>query len=392
MNIALFASGSSGNCALVSDGETHILIDAGISARRICAGLTAQDVAPADLAGVLVTHEHSDHVKGLAVLLRRDPTAVYALPAVCAALRKLLPERTDCLHEIAPGEPFCLGDVRVTPFPTPHDAAGSCGYRLDGSARFGFCTDLGTVTDAVRAALCGVDCAVIEANHDPELLRTGPYPIYLKRRIASDHGHLSNESAGALAVYLAENGAQQLILGHLSRENNTPRAALTAEQCAYLDAVLVCVGKMRETYYISAFAEYAKRLGAYCRFDLVELPEQRLPERPSQKEIHAALEKEAQAIRARIPKGAAVIAMCVEGKLLSSEALARQLAGYAAGGTSKVCFLVGGSFGLDEGLKREASLRLSMSPMTFPHHLARVMLAEQIYRACTINAGTQYHK
>ena len=140
------------------------------------------------------------------------------------------------------------------------------------------------------------------------------------------------------------------------------------------------------------YTEYAKRLGAYCRFDLVELPEQRLPERPSQKEIHAALEKEAQAIRTRIPKGAAVIAMCVEGKLLSSEALARQLAGYAAGGTSKVCFLVGGSFGLDEGLKREASLRLSMSPMTFPHHLARVMLAEQIYRACTINAGTQYHK
>ena len=132
-----------------------------------------------------------------------------------------------------------------------------------------------------------------------------------------------------------------------------------------LSITLVCVGKMRETYYISAFAEYAKRLGAYCRFDLVELPEQRLPERPSQKEIHAALEKEAQAIRARIPKGAAVIAMCVEGKLLSSEALARQLAGYAAGGTSKVCFLVGGSFGLDEGLKREASLRLSMSPMTF---------------------------
>lgn len=159
-----------------------------------------------------------------------------------------------------------------------------------------------------------------------------------------------------------------------------------------LSITLVCVGKMRETYYISAFAEYAKRLGAYCRFELAELPEQRLPERPSQKEIRAALEKEAQAVRARIPKGAAVIAMCVEGKLLSSEALARQLAGYAAGGTSKVCFLVGGSFGLDEGLKREASLRLSMSPMTFPHHLARVMLAEQIYRACTINAGTQYHK
>ena len=155
---------------------------------------------------------------------------------------------------------------------------------------------------------------------------------------------------------------------------------------------VLCVGKLKEKFYIDAAAEYVKRLQRHCKLELIELPEQRLPERPSQKEIHAALEKEAQAIRARIPKGAAVIAMCVEGKLLSSEALARQLAGYAAGGTSKVCFLVGGSFGLDEGLKREASLRLSMSPMTFPHHLARVMLAEQIYRACTINAGTQYHK
>ena len=398
MNIALFASGSSGNCALVSDGETHILIDAGISARRICAGLTAQDVAPADLAGVLVTHEHSDHVKGLAVLLRRDPTAVYALPAVCAALRKLLPERTDCLHEIAPGEPFCLGDVRVTPFPTPHDAAGSCGYRLDGSARFGFCTDLGTVTDAVRAALCGVDCAVIEANHDPELLRTGPYPLGKRRAAAhprpSQPGEQHAPRRARDRVTRARGGglSARHAAGAVRRPGGDDARAHGGKGVRMLSITLVCVGKMRETYYISAFAEYAKRLGAYCRFDLVELPEQRLPERPSQKEIHAALEKEAQAIRARIPKGAAVIAMCVEGKLLSSEALARQLAGYAAGGTSKVCFLVGGSFGLDEGLKREASLRLSMSPMTFPHHLARVMLAEQIYRACTINAGTQYHK
>ena len=263
MNIALFASGSSGNCALVSDGETHILIDAGISARRIRAGLTAQDVAPADLAGVLVTHEHADHVKGLTVLLRRDPVAVYALPAVCAALRKLLPERTDCLHEITPGEPFCLGDVRVTPFPTPHDAAGSCGYRLDGSARFGFCTDLGTVTDAVRAALCGVDCAVIEANHDPELLRTGPYPVYLKRRIASDHGHLSNEGAGALAVYLAENGAQQLILGHLSRENNTPRTALETVSLA-LAAAGFQPGTQPELYAAPAETTLALTAGKVC--------------------------------------------------------------------------------------------------------------------------------
>ena len=203
-------SGSSGNCALIRSEDKYLLIDMGKSCRTTLTALKSLGLAVSDCVGILVTHEHSDHVKGLAVLLRRDPTAVYALPAVCAALRKLLPERTDCLHEIAPGEPFCLGDVRVTPFPTPHDAAGSCGYRLDGSARFGFCTDLGTVTDAVRAALCGVDCAVIEANHDPELLRTGPYPIYLKRRIASDHGHLSNESAGALAVSAARVQRSQL--------------------------------------------------------------------------------------------------------------------------------------------------------------------------------------
>ena len=151
----------------------------------------------------------------------------------------------------------------MTAFPTPHDAAGSCGYRLDGSARFGFCTDLGTVTDAVRAALCGVDCAVIEANHDPELLRTGPYPIYLKRRIASDHGHLSNESAGALAVYLAENGAQQLILGHLSRENNTPRAALEAVSLA-LAAAGFQPGTQPELYAAPAETTLALTAGKAC--------------------------------------------------------------------------------------------------------------------------------
>ena len=142
--------------------------------------------------------------------------------------------------------------------------------------------------------------------------------------------------------------------------------------------------KQRQYFYSGATLDLDFRISALKRL--------RASIRKHEDQIHAALKKEALAIRARIPKGAAVIAMCVEGKLLSSEALARQLAGYAAGGTSKVCFLVGGSFGLDEGLKREASLRLSMSPMTFPHHLARVMLAEQIYRACTINAGTQYHK
>ena len=236
MRIVLFASGSTGNCTLVSDGDTHILIDAGISARRIRTGLQEQGLTMNDVDGVLITHEHSDHIRGLTVLLRRDPAPVYALPAVAASLRKQMPEHARLLHEIAPGGAFALGSVAVTPFCTPHDAAGSCGYRFEGGGSFGFCTDLGALTDTVRAALCGVDCAVIEANHDLAMLRSGPHPVFLKRRILSDHGHLSNDSAGELAAFLTENGAQCLILGHLSRENNTPRKALEAVACALRNA------------------------------------------------------------------------------------------------------------------------------------------------------------
>lgn len=227
MRIVLFASGSTGNCTLVSEGDTHILIDAGISAKRIRTGLQEQGLTMNDVDGVLITHEHSDHIRGLTVLLRRDPVPVYALPAVAAALREQMPEHTHLLHEIAPEEAFALGAAAVVPFCTPHDAAGSCGFRFEGGdSSFGFCTDLGELTDTVRDALSGVDCAVIEANHDLAMLRGGPYPAFLKRRIASDRGHLSNDGAGELAVLLAENGAQSLILGHLSRENNTPEKAL----------------------------------------------------------------------------------------------------------------------------------------------------------------------
>lgn len=156
--------------------------------------------------------------------------------------------------------------------------------------------------------------------------------------------------------------------------------------------LILCVGKMKERFYIDAAAEYVKRLGRYCKLEIVELPEQRLPENPSQAEIGRALAKEAEAIRTRLPSGAAVVAMCIEGKLQSSEEVARLLGDAARGGEKCLAFLIGGSFGLDEGLKRDAWVRLSMSPMTFPHHLARVMLLEQIYRGFQINEGGKYHK
>ena len=155
---------------------------------------------------------------------------------------------------------------------------------------------------------------------------------------------------------------------------------------------LLCVGKMKEKFYIEGAAEYVKRLGAYCKLTVTELPEERLPENPSPAQIEGALEKEGNAILAKIPKGSKVVALCVEGKTMSSEKLAEAVDGWAVQGASQITFLIGGSYGMHESVKRRADLRLSMSPMTFPHHLARVMVLEQIYRAYKINEGSSYHK
>ena len=155
---------------------------------------------------------------------------------------------------------------------------------------------------------------------------------------------------------------------------------------------LICVGKLGEKFWKDAVREYEKRLAGYCKLEIVELPEQRLPDRPSEGQVEAALRKESEMIRAKIPQSAAVIAMCIEGKPMSSEQLAGTLSEMALGGISRIVFLIGGSCGLDAALKREARLRLSMSPMTFPHHLARVMVLEQVYRALNIQAGGTYHK
>lgn len=159
-----------------------------------------------------------------------------------------------------------------------------------------------------------------------------------------------------------------------------------------LHVKFICVGKMRERFYIDAFSEYTKRLGAYCRFSCAEPAEVRLPEAPSPAEISAALEKEAGEILRAIPQDAYVVALCVEGKRLPSEAVAELLGSRENSGKPRLCFIIGGSYGLSETVKKRADLRLSMSEMTFPHHLARVMLAEQVYRGFKIKEGSKYHK
>lgn len=158
------------------------------------------------------------------------------------------------------------------------------------------------------------------------------------------------------------------------------------------EITLITMGKLKEKFYISAAEEYRKRLGGYCKFNLLELPECRLPEDPSPAEIAAGLEKEADAIFAKIPKGAWFCVFTPEGKTLSSEAFAEKLRDVKNMGKSSACFLIGSSFGMAPRVKQRADFQLSMGPMTFPHHLARIMVLEQLYRAEAIQAGSKYHK
>ena len=155
---------------------------------------------------------------------------------------------------------------------------------------------------------------------------------------------------------------------------------------------LICMGKLKEKFYLTAAQEYAKRLGGYCEFHLVELPEYRLPEDPSPAEIANGLDKEAEAILQKIPKGAWFCIFTPEGKTLSSEAFAGKLKEIKLSGKSSACFLIGSSFGIAPQIKQKADFKLSMGPMTFPHHLARIMVLEQLYRAEAIQAGSKYHK
>ena len=154
---------------------------------------------------------------------------------------------------------------------------------------------------------------------------------------------------------------------------------------------VLCVGKLKEKFYTDAAAEYVKRLQRYCKLDVVELPEYRLPEEPSPAEIQKALQTEGAAIRERLPKGGAMVALCIEGKPCSSEELSRRIIDFGVQGKTQITFLIGGSVGLSEDVKKLADWRLSMSPMTFPHHMARIMLLEQLYRAECIIRKVPYH-
>ena len=222
MQVVVLASGSKGNAVMVEMDGAKLLIDAGISATRIKKGLASFGTAPEELSGVLITHEHRDHIAGLATLSKWYHLPIFARRGTLAALSCAAKVPRELLNPVE--EEFVLGGLKVESFATSHDAAESVGWRIGGSERFVLATDLGFVTSNVQQALEGADILMLEANYDPGMLEKGPYPWHLKRRIMSNRGHLSNSDA-AWALARLKRRPGQVILAHLSEENNRPGIA-----------------------------------------------------------------------------------------------------------------------------------------------------------------------
>ncbi|MCD4690736.1 MBL fold metallo-hydrolase [bacterium] len=235
MRVTVLASGSSGNAFLVSTDTTSLLMDAGISARRVAQAVTDAGVDPADLAGVFVTHEHSDHISGIGPIARRFALPVYATAGTLSVVRRRAGDGFDEIP-IAPGDPLTVGDITVSPFSLSHDCADPVGFTfMSDSARLVVATDLGVVSSTVRDQIARADCVVLEFNHDERMLIDGSYTWPLKQRIMSNVGHLSNSTAARELSHVADYPVSTVILAHLSKENNSPRLAYEAATAA-LDA------------------------------------------------------------------------------------------------------------------------------------------------------------
>lgn len=244
MRMASIASGSSGNCIYIGSDNTHILVDAGISNKRIQQGLGELGLTGKDIKGILITHEHSDHVKGLGVLARKYQIPIYGTVETLEeifASERLGEIDSSLLTSISPDQEFVLGDLTVKPFKVNHDAANPVAYRVEkGSKSVAVATDMGHYNSYIVHHLQGLDALLLESNHDVRMVETGPYPYYLKRRILSDYGHLSNENAGRLLSHVLHDKLKKVLLGHLSKENNyvdlayeTVKAEIDMGDCPY---------------------------------------------------------------------------------------------------------------------------------------------------------------
>lgn len=224
MRFVSIASGSSGNCIYVGSDRSHILIDAGISGKRIEAGLKEIGIKGNELDGIFITHEHSDHIKGLGVLARKYEIPIYGTKETLEEVERnsyLGKFDKELLIPILPDAEFETGDFIIQPFRVDHDAANPVAYRVkSGRKSVAVATDMGHFNQYIIDHLQNLDAVLLESNHDVRMLETGPYPYYLKRRILGDHGHLSNENAGRLLCQILHDGLKHIFLGHLSKENN----------------------------------------------------------------------------------------------------------------------------------------------------------------------------
>lgn len=229
MRMCSIASGSSGNCIYVGTDATHLLVDVGISCKKTLGGLGRLGLTGRDIDGILITHEHSDHINGLGVMCREYGIPVYATAETIEMIKKVsnLGEIDDSLfHVVRPDEKLVLKDITINPMKISHDAAGPVAYRFQyGNRRMAVATDLGTYDDYTVESLRGMDVLLLEANHDINMLQVGPYPYWLKQRILGKKGHLSNESSGRLLSKLLHDNLKAVFLGHLSKENNMAELA-----------------------------------------------------------------------------------------------------------------------------------------------------------------------
>jgi phosphoribosyl 1,2-cyclic phosphodiesterase len=229
MRMCSIASGSSGNCIYIGTEATHLLVDVGISCKRTVAGLNQLGVDGRDIDGILITHEHADHINGLGVMCRKFGIPIYATKGTIEAIKSVrsLGAIDDSLfNEIKADEKFILKDITVNPMAISHDAAQPVAYRFqNGRKHMAVATDLGTYDDYTIDCLQGMDALLLEANHDINMLQVGPYPYYLKQRILGNKGHLSNELSGRLLSKLLNDNLQTVFLGHLSKENNMAELA-----------------------------------------------------------------------------------------------------------------------------------------------------------------------
>jgi phosphoribosyl 1,2-cyclic phosphodiesterase len=229
MRMMSIASGSSGNCIYIGSGSTHILIDDGISRKRVVQALNGIGLDISDLSAILVTHEHADHVDGLGVLLRKNNIPVYASKGTIGGIKGYskigkLPDAQ--FIEVQRDEPFQIMDLTIRPVAISHDAAEPLAYTVStGNESCGVITDLGFYDDYIVSSFQNLNALLIESNHDIRMLEAGTYPYYLKRRILSDKGHLSNEASGRLLSRLLNRNIKGVLLGHLSHENNYPDLA-----------------------------------------------------------------------------------------------------------------------------------------------------------------------